>query len=62
MEQIAKEIARKQYPQSIQVIHQTLPVHDGFLLIYQYLWNASAKIYYTNIKLFLYLYLPVFNT
>ena len=37
MEQIAKEIAQKQYPQSIQVIHQNLPVHDGFPLIHQYL-------------------------
>ena len=46
MEQIAKEVALKQYPQSIQVIHQNLPVHSGFPLIYQYLWNASAKIHF----------------
>ena len=46
MEQIAQEITRKQYPQSIQVSHKNLPVHDGFLLIDQYVWNASAKNYF----------------
>ena len=46
MEQIAQEITRKQYPQSIQVSHQNLPVHDAFSLYHQYLWNASAKNYF----------------
>ena len=46
MEQIAQEITKKQNPQSIQVSHQNLSVHDGFPLIHQYLWNAPAKIYF----------------
>ena len=46
MEQIAQEITKKQNPQSIQVSHQNLSVHDGFPLIHQYLGNAPAKIYF----------------
>ena len=60
MEQTAKEIAWKKYlPESIQVWHQNLPVHDGFPIIFQYLaWMFRRG---CTFKLFLNLCLPDFN-